>query len=351
MRIRNRPSYFRGLEEAPKKKSNVGRWVYLALLATLVALLVGWVGRSYLYLSAEGLVIGSTLDIQPLEDIRIARFLVHEGQSVEAGDPLFNYEQLKEETQYEVQEVRLPNPARITALEEAKGKKRALLSRIDNLRAQLVLLERFRAGALTPREALQVRDREEGFLDPKTGDILANIEKALSERQSLERQLAGEERVLGRMRELKLVEAYFVPDLEEQGRAVLQLQVGVEHKEWQVQLFEYALASRVQELRTELEDAETTVSERDVQIRAFSEHLHSVTYRTLPRRVTRTERGEHLAPVSGRVAEIVKGEQEIALKGQSVRSCSCRFRIRKRLSGASSTRRTDIVSVWEIGST
>ena len=318
MRIRNRPSYFRGLEEAPKKKSNVGRWVYLALLATLVALLVGWVGRSYLYLSAEGLVIGSTLDIQPLEDIRIARFLVHEGQSVEAGDPLFNYEQLKEETQYEVQEVRLPNPARITALEEAKGKKRALLSRIDNLRAQLVLLERFRAGALTPREALQVRDREEGFLDPKTGDILANIEKALSERQSLERQFAGEERVLGRMRELKLVEAYFVPDLEEQGRAVLQLQVGVEHKEWQVQLFEYALASRVQELRTELEDAETTVSERDVQIRAFSEHLHSVTYRTLPRRVTRTERGEHLAPVSGRVAEIVKGEQEIALKGQSV---------------------------------
>lgn len=94
MKLRIRPSYIRTVGEPipeRRRRRQLGRWVYLALLFVAITLLLARFARSQLYVQGMGQLEIARLNVQELSDIRILGLLVREGQEVRRGDVLFTY--------------------------------------------------------------------------------------------------------------------------------------------------------------------------------------------------------------------------------------------------------------------
>ncbi len=93
LHFRKNPTDLRGLVEAPPRRSRIawGKWVYLALLAILLVAALFYVWRNMVYLTRQGQVLFKKIDIQPTSEIRVLKFFVQEGDTVQPGDTLFLY--------------------------------------------------------------------------------------------------------------------------------------------------------------------------------------------------------------------------------------------------------------------
>lgn len=91
MRLRTKPTRIRKLDETPRRRFSLGKYLYIALLAAALIYVGGRVLRSWVYIEGLGQIEIARLNVQEMSDIRITRFMVREGQEVHKGDRLFTF--------------------------------------------------------------------------------------------------------------------------------------------------------------------------------------------------------------------------------------------------------------------
>ena len=99
--FKRKDSVFRSLQEEkivkPKKRINWDRLVYIVLLFTFLFFAGRYAFFKIYYVKADGQVMFKNVDIQNIEDCRIYKFNVKEGQHVKKGDTLFYFADKKYE--------------------------------------------------------------------------------------------------------------------------------------------------------------------------------------------------------------------------------------------------------------
>ncbi|HOK80722.1 MAG TPA: HlyD family efflux transporter periplasmic adaptor subunit [bacterium] len=99
MKLRSKPSFIRvGEPEIPQKKKHIDRYIYLGLIILIIIFALFMLAHKSIYISGYGQVIIPYVDVQPIDDIRILKYYVKEGQSVMQNDILFAYMERPRET-------------------------------------------------------------------------------------------------------------------------------------------------------------------------------------------------------------------------------------------------------------
>ncbi len=154
------------------KKVNWDRTIYLVILGILLLYIIFLVLRSILLVQGEGQVLFRKLDIQYPEDIQISEIFVNEGDTVNIGDTLFQYNLNK----FPEREKVYSNTSRVTIVDKAdlswldkeilQTRNDIYQSRIDT-RSKLKLLTKTKDDIRRMKEAI--------LLDIYTVDKLDNL--------------------------------------------------------------------------------------------------------------------------------------------------------------------------------
>lgn len=92
MRLRNKPLHIKEIDEfSEKRKFNIGKFIYLLFLVTVVAFIFWKWGKGFLYIKGRGQIKISRLNVQEITDIRLLKIKVKEGSKVSKGEILFTF--------------------------------------------------------------------------------------------------------------------------------------------------------------------------------------------------------------------------------------------------------------------
>lgn len=93
MRLNRQESHIRISNVPPPgiSRINWGKYVYFAILFLILASVLVYIVKSFLYIKGEGQVDFEKLYVQHTTDIRLIRIFVKEGDNVRKGAPLFSY--------------------------------------------------------------------------------------------------------------------------------------------------------------------------------------------------------------------------------------------------------------------
>lgn len=106
--FKNRPSQIRGTKEktTPKDRS-WDRAIYMVLLSILIIVVLYYLLSAYFFISGEGRIIGTHLQVRFPSDVKITDIFVEQGDKVSEEDSLFSYTLIeKSRSLSELQEMR-----------------------------------------------------------------------------------------------------------------------------------------------------------------------------------------------------------------------------------------------------
>jgi multidrug resistance efflux pump len=274
MRLRAKPTFIRtGAQEAPvKKRANIDKYVYIGLLIIVVILVFWRLSRVIFYATGYGQILISKLEVQPINDVRILKIYVREGQEVKQGDVLYAYAEGEGTVGpgYDYQ---------------ARRDREALLRQITKVSGDKNLLAK--TGSLTIPALLEELDGK-------------NQEKAYYEKLLKQKQAD-----LERMQKMVLLEAYLPYNTRMLEDEIEKIRYQIMKTETDISLLKLQVAVSKEKQKTELANLNNEENLMRSQLGLLW--------------VQGGERiGHFKAPISGTVTRIYYEEKEVALKGQTI---------------------------------
>lgn len=106
--FKNRPSQIRGTKEkATPKDRSWDRVIYMVLIGILIIVVLYYLLSAYFFVSGEGRIIGTHLQVRFPSDVKITEIFVEQGERVSENDSLFTYSLIeKSRSLSELQEMR-----------------------------------------------------------------------------------------------------------------------------------------------------------------------------------------------------------------------------------------------------
>lgn len=90
--FKNRPSQLRGTKEkSPGKNHSWDRVIYMVILGSLILVALYLLFQAYFFVSGEGHIVGTHLDVRFPVDIKVTDVYVEAGQQISEEDSLFTY--------------------------------------------------------------------------------------------------------------------------------------------------------------------------------------------------------------------------------------------------------------------
>ncbi len=92
MKLRSKQGFIRaGEPETIRKKKHIDRYIYFGIIIVIIIAGLYLLSRKIFYVTGYGQVIIPYVDVQPIDDIRILKYYVKEGDYVKQGDIIFSY--------------------------------------------------------------------------------------------------------------------------------------------------------------------------------------------------------------------------------------------------------------------
>ncbi|MCM8822425.1 MAG: HlyD family efflux transporter periplasmic adaptor subunit [Candidatus Omnitrophica bacterium] len=99
MRLRSKPSFIRtGEPERQAKRKHIDQYIYFGIIIIIVVAVLFILSHRFFYVTGYGQIIIPYVDVQPIDDIRVLKYYVKEGQTVNQGDILFSYIEKEKDT-------------------------------------------------------------------------------------------------------------------------------------------------------------------------------------------------------------------------------------------------------------
>ncbi len=282
MKLRAKPSFIRvGEPETRKEKKHIDRYIYIGIIVILIAAGLYLLSRGIFYVTGYGQIIIPYVDVQPIDDIRILKYYVKEGQAVNQGDILFAYaEREKSDT-------------------IGPGFYYQTLQHSENLRRQ------------TAKINLEKRLLE------KTGEFSINkLNNELmwkkQERDYYQELLKKRIEELQHLKKMVLLETYFPYNIKNKEEEIEKTRFQIAKIESDILAIEKEIEQLKEKQRIQISnlDAEKNLMRLTPEIYYAQGRAENYTVHNFP------------APISGIIARIHREEMEVVLKGDNVMSIS-----------------------------
>ena len=89
--FKNRPSQIRGTKEKTPRNRSWDRVIYMVILGSLLLVVAYLLLSTYFYVSGQGRVVGTHVDVRFPSDIKVTELFVERGEKVSAQDSLFRF--------------------------------------------------------------------------------------------------------------------------------------------------------------------------------------------------------------------------------------------------------------------
>ncbi|MCM8764328.1 MAG: HlyD family efflux transporter periplasmic adaptor subunit [Candidatus Omnitrophica bacterium] len=278
MRLRSKPSFIRtGEPEMQRKKKHIDKYIYIGIIIILVVAGLFILSRGFFYVTGYGQVIIPYVDVQPIDDIRVLKYYVKEGQTVNQGDILFSYVEKEKDT--------AAGPGFYYQVIRDRENLIRQAGKINLEKSTLEKTGKFPINQL--EEQLAWKKKEKIYYQE-------NLKKKIEELQH--------------MKKMALLETYLPFDIKNKEEEIEKIKFQISKIESDISTIEKEIEQLKEKQRILLSNLDT---ERNLMRSAPYIHWG------------KSERSEILnfpAPIGGIIAKIHRQEKEVVLKGDNVMS-------------------------------